>query len=139
ARQPHRPSRRNRPGGHLAHRPHHRRPRGWSGRVRCAGAAPESAPADWGRPVNQTEFLGHIGNATAKYEASNPLLRLLLTRFLDRVDEAARSVSPASVLDVGCGEGIVTERLARGLASAQVVGVDADDVRLSNEWRARGA
>jgi 2-polyprenyl-3-methyl-5-hydroxy-6-metoxy-1,4-benzoquinol methylase len=41
------------------------------------------------------------------------------------------------VLDVGCGEGIVTERIAGSLAGAKVVGIDADDMRLRNEWAAR--
>jgi ubiquinone/menaquinone biosynthesis C-methylase UbiE len=85
------------------------------------------------------DFLGPIGNATTKYEASNPIIRHLLTRFLHRVDEAATSVHPASVLDVGCGEGIVTERLARRLESAQVLGVDADATHLKEEWAGRSA
>jgi 2-polyprenyl-3-methyl-5-hydroxy-6-metoxy-1,4-benzoquinol methylase len=85
------------------------------------------------------DFLGPIGNATPKYEASNPLVRRLLDRFLARVEEAATSLTPSSVLDVGCGEGIVTERLARRLSPAIVVGVDADDARLAGEWQARAS
>lgn len=85
------------------------------------------------------DFLGPIGNATAKYEASNPVVRLLLNRFLGRVDEAAANLDPTSVLDVGCGEGVVTCRLAQLLAPAEVLGVDADEERLSEEWRARSA
>lgn len=85
------------------------------------------------------DFLGPIGNATPKYEASNPLVRRLLHRFLRRVDAAAASLGPTSVLDVGCGEGVVTERLAQLLAPATVLGVDADEAHLSEEWRARSA
>ena len=85
------------------------------------------------------DFLGPIGNATTKYEASNPVVRHLLSRFLRRVDEAAASLRPASVLDVGCGEGVVTERLAKGLRSAEVLGVDADATHLREEWRRRSA
>jgi len=84
------------------------------------------------------DFVGPIGNASAKYEASNPIVRQLLNRFLRRVDEAAAELRPASVLDVGCGEGIVTERLARGLAPARVLGVDAES-HLQDEWQARSA
>jgi ubiquinone/menaquinone biosynthesis C-methylase UbiE len=89
--------------------------------------------------VTDGDFVGPIGNATPKYEASNPVVRRLLDRFLRRVDEAAANLAPGSVLDVGCGEGIVTERLAKLLAPAQVRGVDADEARLSEEWRERSA
>lgn len=85
------------------------------------------------------DFLGPIGNATAKYEASNPVVRHLLTRFLRRVDEAAAELEPASVLDVGCGEGVVTERLAQRLAPTKVLGVDADESHLKAEWDSRSA
>jgi 2-polyprenyl-3-methyl-5-hydroxy-6-metoxy-1,4-benzoquinol methylase len=87
--------------------------------------------------VTNEDFLGPIGNATPKYAASNPIVRRLLERFLGRIDQAAESIGAKSVLDVGCGEGVVTERLARLLAPAAVLGVDADDAHLSEEWRRR--
>ena len=89
--------------------------------------------------MTEGDFVGPIGNATPKYEASNPVVRYLLSRFLGRVDEAAANLAPTSVLDVGCGEGVVTERLAKLLAPAEVLGVDADEAHLSDEWRARRA
>jgi 2-polyprenyl-3-methyl-5-hydroxy-6-metoxy-1,4-benzoquinol methylase len=89
--------------------------------------------------VTEGEFLGPIGNATAKYQASNPVVRHLLNRFLLRVDEAAASLEPTSVLDVGCGEGVVTERLAHRLAPAKVLGVDADVAHLKAQWDSRRA
>ena len=89
--------------------------------------------------MTEGDFVGPIGNATPKYEASNPVVRHLLSRFLGRVDEAAVSLAPTSVLDVGCGEGVVTERLAELLAPAEVLGVDADKANLSEEWRSRRA
>jgi len=89
--------------------------------------------------VTEGDFLGPIGNATAKYESSNPVVRRLLNRFLRHVEEAALSLHPSSVLDVGCGEGVVTERLARLLAPAEVLGVDADEGHLKDEWQARTA
>jgi len=89
--------------------------------------------------VTKGDFVGPIGNASPKYEASNPVVRHLLDRFLRRVDEAAASLAPTSVLDVGCGEGIVTERLATLLAPAEVLGVDAAEAHLSEEWRGRSA
>ena len=89
--------------------------------------------------MTKGDFVGPIGNASPKYEASNPVVRHLLERFLRRVDEAAASLAPTSVLDVGCGEGVVTERLAKLLAPAEILGVDADEARLSEEWRGRSA
>jgi ubiquinone/menaquinone biosynthesis C-methylase UbiE len=89
--------------------------------------------------VTESDFVGPIGNASPKYEASNPVVRHLLDRFLRRVDEAAASLAPASVLDVGCGEGVVTERLAQLLAPTGVLGVDAHEAHLSEEWRGRRA
>jgi 2-polyprenyl-3-methyl-5-hydroxy-6-metoxy-1,4-benzoquinol methylase len=89
--------------------------------------------------VTDADFLGPIGNATPKYEASNPVVRQLLDRFLRHVDETATGLAPTSVLDVGCGEGVVTERLARLLAPTQVLGVDADAANLGMEWQGRNA
>ena len=88
--------------------------------------------------MTEGDFVGPIGNASPKYEASNPIVRHLLDRFLRRVDEAAAGLAPTSVLDVGCGEGVVTERLAQLLAPAKVLGVDAAE-HLSEEWGARSA
>jgi ubiquinone/menaquinone biosynthesis C-methylase UbiE len=89
--------------------------------------------------VTEGDFLGPIGNATPKYQASNPVVRHLLNRFLRRVDEAAANLRPNSVLDVGCGEGVVTERLAQRLAPAKVLGVDAGETHLKAEWDSRSA
>jgi ubiquinone/menaquinone biosynthesis C-methylase UbiE len=83
------------------------------------------------------DFVGPIGNASTKYKAWNPVTRVLLDRFLRVIDETAEGIAPARVLDVGCGEGVVTERLARRLPDATIVGVDADDARLRAEWESR--
>jgi 2-polyprenyl-3-methyl-5-hydroxy-6-metoxy-1,4-benzoquinol methylase len=41
------------------------------------------------------------------------------------------------VLDVGCGEGVLTERFADRLAPGRVVGVDLADPKLEAEWSRR--
>lgn len=43
---------------------------------------------------------------------------------------------PSAILDVGCGEGVVTERLARS-TGVTTVGIDIGDERLGAEWRKR--
>jgi len=62
--------------------------------------------------------------------------RRLLARFLREIDDSMTAIRPNSVLDVGCGEGVVTERLAR-LTDASTVGVDIGDDKLRDEWRWR--
>jgi 2-polyprenyl-3-methyl-5-hydroxy-6-metoxy-1,4-benzoquinol methylase len=47
-----------------------------------------------------------------------------------------RTAAPTSVLDVGCGEGVVTERIATS-TGAETVGVDLGTDELQAEWRRR--
>lgn len=85
-----------------------------------------------------TDFVGPIGNASEKYAERNPLIRALLAGFLQTVDESVAAIRPGSILDVGCGEGIVTERLAR-LTGVTTVGVDLGNDYLRAEWADRDA
>jgi len=84
-----------------------------------------------------SDLQGPAGNTYDKYGTRNPLARFLVGRFLRAVDEAVTDVVPASVLDAGCGEGVVTERIARLLPAASVVGLDVGDPRLVAEWDER--
>jgi SAM-dependent methyltransferase len=43
------------------------------------------------------------------------------------------------VLDVGCGEGVLTQQWATRLAGRRVVGIDLDDPHLQAEWDKRQA
>ena len=52
------------------------------------------------------------------------------------MDKAIASVRPSSVLDVGCGEGVVTKRLA-SLTGVTTVGVDLGNESMRREWRDR--
>jgi 2-polyprenyl-3-methyl-5-hydroxy-6-metoxy-1,4-benzoquinol methylase len=87
--------------------------------------------------MGNDDFLGPIGNASEKYSDSNPVIRLLLQRFLKRLDTELLRLQPTSVLDVGCGEGVVTERFASLLPHASIMGVDADDAVLATDWAVR--
>jgi ubiquinone/menaquinone biosynthesis C-methylase UbiE len=89
-----------------------------------------------GEHPNLSDFVGPTGNATDKYGRRNPLTRWLLSRFLREIDETARISAPTSILDVGCGEGIVTERLA-AVTGARTIGVDLGTDELTEHWRRR--
>lgn len=57
-------------------------------------------------------------------------------RALDELWDAAAPDGgvPESVLDVGCGEGVITRAWAQRLGGAPVVGVDVNDPKLATLW-----
>ena len=52
------------------------------------------------------------GNTYDKYGSTNPIVRRLMARFERDLGELFTRAAPSSVLDVGCGEGVLTERWA---------------------------
>jgi ubiquinone/menaquinone biosynthesis C-methylase UbiE len=79
------------------------------------------------------------GNTFDKYGSSNPVVRRLMTGFERSLDELWAKASPRSVLDVGCGEGVLTQAWARRLRDGRVVGIDLEDPALRAEWERRAA
>ncbi len=77
------------------------------------------------------------GNTYDKYGSSNPLVRRLMAGFEGALDELFERAAPESVLDVGCGEGVLTEQWARRLGDRQVLGLDLPDPKLEAYWRSR--
>ena len=78
------------------------------------------------------------GNTYDKYGSTNPVVRRLMARFERDLGELWERAAPQSVLDVGCGEGVLTARWA-SLVSGRVVGIDLEDPALQAEWAARRA
>jgi 2-polyprenyl-3-methyl-5-hydroxy-6-metoxy-1,4-benzoquinol methylase len=78
------------------------------------------------------------GNTFDKYGSSNPVVRRLMSGFESALDELFAIAAPASVLDIGCGEGVLTEQWAQRLGDRRVVGFDLDDPKLAAQWAARG-
>jgi SAM-dependent methyltransferase len=78
-----------------------------------------------------------VGNTYDKYGSSNPVVRRLMAGFQASLDELFDGASPASVLDIGCGEGVLTEKWARRLPESRVVGIDLDAPALRSEWEQR--
>jgi SAM-dependent methyltransferase len=61
----------------------------------------------------------------------------LMTGFHGTLDELWERAAPESVLDVGCGEGVLTEEWAERLDGGRIVGIDLDDPKLRKEWERR--
>ena len=79
------------------------------------------------------------GNTFDKYGSANPVVRRLMSGFHRDLDALFARAAPESLLDVGCGEGVLTHAWARRLDGRRVVGIDLDDPALHAEWRRRSA
>jgi 2-polyprenyl-3-methyl-5-hydroxy-6-metoxy-1,4-benzoquinol methylase len=79
------------------------------------------------------------GNTYDKYGSTNPVVRRLMATFERTLDELFVRAGPQSLLDVGCGEGVLVEKWARRLGDKRVVGIDLDDPALHSEWATRSA
>jgi SAM-dependent methyltransferase len=80
------------------------------------------------------------GNTYDKYGSTNPVVRRLMGGFEGTLDELFMQADPQSLLDVGCGEGVLTHQWAQRLGDERrVVGIDLDDPALHAEWAKRTA
>jgi SAM-dependent methyltransferase len=77
------------------------------------------------------------GNTFDKYGSTNPVVRRLMSGFQRTLDELFAQAAPRSVLDIGCGEGVLTEQWAVRLGGGRVVGTDLQDPKLEAEWAIR--
>jgi 2-polyprenyl-3-methyl-5-hydroxy-6-metoxy-1,4-benzoquinol methylase len=78
------------------------------------------------------------GNTYDKYGSKNPVVRRLMAGFERSLEELFVQAAPATLLDVGCGEGVLTHQWAARV-EGQVVGIDLDDPQLHAEWEGRTA
>jgi 2-polyprenyl-3-methyl-5-hydroxy-6-metoxy-1,4-benzoquinol methylase len=93
--------------------------------------APGVAPAAPGPVAVPT------GNTYDKYGSTNPVVRRLMAGFERTLDGLLHQADPQSVLDVGCGEGVLTYRWAERLGEKPIVGIDLADPKLAAEWSTR--
>jgi 2-polyprenyl-3-methyl-5-hydroxy-6-metoxy-1,4-benzoquinol methylase len=77
------------------------------------------------------------GNTYDKYGSTNPVVRRLMGGFHASLDELWTRAAPRSILDIGCGEGVLTLEWADRLGDGRVVGTDLDDPKLRAEWDKR--
>jgi len=79
------------------------------------------------------------GNTYDKYGSTNPVVRRLMAGFEGTLEELFRKADPQSLLDIGCGEAVLTHEWALKLAPKRVVGLDLEDPAIQAEWEKRQA
>jgi 2-polyprenyl-3-methyl-5-hydroxy-6-metoxy-1,4-benzoquinol methylase len=78
------------------------------------------------------------GNTYDKYGSTNPLVRRMMAGFEATLDELLARARPQSLLDVGCGEGVLVQRFAQRLgAERRVVGIDLEEESIQAGWSQR--
>ncbi len=79
------------------------------------------------------------GNTYDKYGSSNPLVRRMMAGFERSLDELLERAEPSSLLDVGCGEGVLVHQWAQRLKECRVVGIDLQEASIQAGWSERQA
>jgi len=79
------------------------------------------------------------GNTYDKYGSSNPVVRRLMANFERTLDELLARAAPRSLLDVGCGEGVLVHRWALAMPDRRVVGIDLEEESIQAGWAERQA
>jgi 2-polyprenyl-3-methyl-5-hydroxy-6-metoxy-1,4-benzoquinol methylase len=74
------------------------------------------------------------GNTYDKYGSTNPVARRLMGGFERALDELLDRAQPRSLLDVGCGEGVLVHRWAQRLGERRVVGIDLQEESIQAGW-----
>ena len=92
------------------------------------GSTPRAAAPSGARRVP-------VGNVYDKYGTKNPLARRLVGGFRSALRDLVDRAAPESLIDVGCGEGVVTAELADRLGGRRVMGIDLPDPRLKAAWK----
>ncbi len=82
------------------------------------------------------------GNTYDKYASTNPIEQRMMRGFFGALDSmldaAAAARAPQRILEIGVGEGIVTERVIARFPDAAVLGLDLPDDDLAGDWSERG-
>jgi 2-polyprenyl-3-methyl-5-hydroxy-6-metoxy-1,4-benzoquinol methylase len=79
------------------------------------------------------------GNTYDKYGSSNPLVRRMMDGFEGALEQLLALAEPRSLLDVGCGEGVLAHRWAQRLPHARLVGIDLEEPSIQEGWEQRQA
>ena len=79
------------------------------------------------------------GNTYDKYGSANPFVRRMMSGFENALDDLMKAADPRSLLDVGCGEGVLVHRWANDLPQARIVGIDLEEPSIQAGWSERKA
>ncbi len=79
------------------------------------------------------------GNTYDKYGSENPVVRRLMASFERTLEELMGQARPQSLLDVGCGEGVLVHRWALAMPQARLVGIDLEEESIQAGWAERQA
>ena len=79
------------------------------------------------------------GNTYDKYGSTNPVVRRLMGAFERTLDELFEKAQPTTLLDVGCGEGVLVHKWAQQLGEQRVVGIDLEEESIQAGWAERQA
>lgn len=79
------------------------------------------------------------GNTYDKYGSGNPLVKRMMIGFQRTLDDLLAAAAPRSLLDVGCGEGVLVHKWAQRLPAARVVGIDLEEDSIQAGWQERRA
>ncbi len=79
------------------------------------------------------------GNTYDKYGSANPVVRRMMAGFERSLQELFVRAGARSLLDVGCGEGVLVQRWAQQLPERRVVGIDLEEESIQAGWAERGA
>jgi SAM-dependent methyltransferase len=84
--------------------------------------------------VNDIQPGNVAGNNYDKYASKNPIEQRMMAGFFGALDRMLDGLTPSVVVEIGAGEGRVTERLVRHFPDATVVGLDLPSTDLADEW-----
>jgi len=78
------------------------------------------------------------GNSYDKYASTNPVEQRLMGGFFTCLNDLLPAKAPERVLEVGLGEGEVSERVRRRYPDAAILGIDLPDRELATSWKEKG-
>jgi len=73
-------------------------------------------------PIGFKELVGE--DARSKYFSKNPLKRVLVRRFFEKIHRLVAEMGAGVVLEVGCGEGLAGYLILKGFPGLEYVGAD---------------
>lgn len=73
-----------------------------------------------------------------KYTSTSSLEQKLVDNFMAKLEGALPEAAVTSVLEIGVGEGHVSERVAARFPDAEIVGIDLPHDSMVERWNARG-